>query len=460
MNGTCRRLLPAAILSAALAGGGCGMVQSEVFEPGFWAGGPFGDGDAAEWGLSALVKGDTAAAERHFDKALRADPRDVYALLGAALLFQDAGRTTKAREMYEAILALRPPDSVQAVVWSGTETRPIAAIARARLAAMETGDQATLWPEVAPAGAASAARPAPVSDRAEGVGGAGAGVVAAPTGGGGEVNVVARFEILRLLREQGLVTPDEYAVRRQANIGALLPLSAPPPAVGLDRPVPPAHEIAGRLQAIGRALEMRAMTVGQHAAERSMIVEALLPATPAVTAPPAAPPRDLIEAADRIRRLEQLRAAGVISGEEYATERAAVAQSLAPPPVPAAAAASPTAASAGPRRVGTPVVLGPARRASEAGAGAGEAAVHVASYRSRLEADRGWAELRRAHPALFDGLDAEITRADLGPDRGIYFRLNVGPLADPAAAAALCRELRLHRLYCAPVRPEVGESPS
>ena len=126
---------------------------------------------------------------------------------------------------------------------------------------------------------------------------------------------MSRYTTLKVLRDQGLVTPDEFNARRQTNIGALLPLTSPPPAAGLDRPVPTTEQIAGRLRAIGRALEMRAISVAQHSAERTMILDALMPSAPVVVANPATPPRGLMEAADSVRRLEKLRDEGFINSD-------------------------------------------------------------------------------------------------------------------------------------------------
>ena len=85
-------------------------------------------------------------------------------------------------------------------------------------------------------------------------------------------NVLQRFETLKKLRDQGLMTPQEYDVRRKANLGALLYLTQPPPAAGLNRTVPSSELIIQRLKAIGKALELRAITVRQHGAERNTIV--------------------------------------------------------------------------------------------------------------------------------------------------------------------------------------------
>ena len=50
---------------------------------------------------------------------------------------------------------------------------------------------------------------------------------------GADNNAITRFKILRGLRDQGLVTPDEYRLRRQVNLGALMRYTNPPPASGL-----------------------------------------------------------------------------------------------------------------------------------------------------------------------------------------------------------------------------------
>jgi tetratricopeptide (TPR) repeat protein len=438
------------------------------------------DNEEAELGLGELAKGNTVAAENHFDKALKANPQDVYALVGAGIMYQNTGQKTKAREMYEAVIALRPPEAERFVVWNTTDTRPISEIASVNLALMETG----LVVAGVQQGAASAqgghggqnggysGRTLVNGSPQNGAVDTGVWTNGQPGANGvsllgltdADANVVSRFETMRVLRDQGLVTPDEYAVRRQTNIGALLPLTSPPPAAGLDRPVPGTQEIVGRLRAIGRALEMRALTVSQHTAERTMIVDALMPATPLMTAPPAPPPQGLMEAADTVRKLEQLRDAGYITSDEYAKERTAVERALLPAPVVSTvAAAAPPATTSPPDRtaVGAPVSLAAPSTGAAAGAAAGiRPAVHLASYRSRKDAGRGWTQLRRAYQGLLDGLGPEITQVDLGPDRGLYFRLNAGPMESEAAAADLCRELERRHQYCKPTMLEAGQTPS
>lgn len=77
--------------------------------------------------------------------------------------------------------------------------------------------------------------------------------------------------------------------------------------------------------------------------------------------------------------------------------------------------------------------------------------IHLALSRTPERAQRNWEDLHRAHGDVLDGLEPRIARIDLGADRGIYFQLSAGPLADMAAAEALCNTLVRRRLYCAPM---------
>ncbi len=315
-------------------------------------------------GIAELAKGNYITAEAHFKKALKSNPRDIDALIGAGILYQNTGQLTKAREMYEAVLALRPDDSKQFVVWSDITTRPASQIASVNLSLLDSGGAtagaqnptaltAPAGPvRGAPAGSAmlgrtavpsapspnmaSASPMAPEGTMAPMAGDAGMGF------SGADANVMSRYSTLKALRDQGLITPNEPAPGARPNIGAMLPLTSPPPAAGLDRPVPTTEQIAGRLRAIGRALEMRAISVAQHSAERNMILDALMPSVPVVVANPAVPPRGLMEAADSVRRLEKLKNEGFITSDEYARERQAIELAMRPAqPAPAAMAAQP-----------------------------------------------------------------------------------------------------------------------
>ena len=170
-----------------------------------------------------------------------------------------------------------------------------------------------------------------------------------------------------------------------------------------------------------------------------MILDALMPAAPVIVANPGAPPRGLMEAADAVRLLERLKEGTFISSDEYAKERRAIEQAMQPEPTMAMAPA-PAVKKSPPSEMAAamPEKTGP------------QPAVHLASYRTRKAANRGWSQLRRAHKSLLGGLGSEITRVNLGPGKGIFFRLKAGPLNDKAAAADMCRKLKSRRQFCEP----------
>lgn len=74
--------------------------------------------------------------------------------------------------------------------------------------------------------------------------------------------------------------------------------------------------------------------------------------------------------------------------------------------------------------------------------------VHLASYRSRDGAVSGWRELSTRHAGLLDGLQPILSVLDMGEFGGEFLRLKLGPVADEAAAAALCAELSAAGEYC------------
>ena len=451
----------AAVVAATIGLGACGgVLQSGLFTESFWAASPLKENDEAELGLAEMAKGNYVAAEGHYQRALKVNSKDVHALLGQGILYQSTGQTTKARQMYEAVLAIRPKDSQRMVIWNDVSTRPVAEIASVNLALLDSGGLLASMgrgPTGPQAGDERPVAPAPPPASRPVVSGAPNGTAmlgrrlatpvattapAMPMLSNGDANIVSRFKTMRALRDQSLITQDEFDTRRRVNVGALLPLTSPPPAAGLDRPVPATGQISGRLRAIGRALEMRAMSVSQHTAERSMILDALMPGAPVVVANPGKPPEGLMEAADAVRRLEQLQDGGFISSDEYARERKAIERAMQPTPM--ASKEEVTVAST----VKAATQVSPAK--AEGKAKGLLPAVHLASYRSRKAADLGWVQLRRAHREVLDDLAPEITKVDLGPRKGIFYRLKAGPVADKAAAAEVCRKLKSRRQYCEP----------
>jgi len=455
----------AALFAAGLTLASCGGIQDgSMLDPVFWERSDFSktaeSTSASDRGLAELVKGNYLPAEALFDQALGADPRNVYALLGKAMIYQNTGQMTRARALYEAVLAQRPDESLNVIIWTDATPRNVAEVATMNLSMIDSGNVVGTLAH----GAAGVDKPADMGG-APGYGmTAGSGTYSQiPMNGTtalrqtdmemqsgtipemgmdeGTRNIVSRFNTLRDLLDQGLITPEEFKVRRSRNVGALVPLSSKPPAAGLDRPVPTSAQIAGRLRAIGRALEMRAITIEQHAAERKMILDALMPETPLVLANPAVPPQGLMASADAVRRLEGLQAEGLISSDEYARERNAIEKGL--QPVPPGVGSAMTNNTTG----GTPTAIQPNAKKKVSGP---QPAVHLASYKSERDASRGWAQLKRAHRNLLGNLDSEILQVNLGPGKGVFYRLLAGPLDNKAAATSLCQKLKSKRQFCEP----------
>jgi len=79
--------------------------------------------------------------------------------------------------------------------------------------------------------------------------------------------------------------------------------------------------------------------------------------------------------------------------------------------------------------------------------------VQLASYRTPERAREGWAQLRAEAPSVLDRLEPVVVRADLGPDRGIYYRLR-SPVLDSQDAKALRDKLVERRIECFIARHE------
>ncbi len=137
VTGQIRRVAFVVVVTAAL--GACGFFQNTLFEDSFWASSPLRQNDEAELGIAELAKGNYVTAEGHFQRALKRNPKDIHALLGAGILYHNTGQLTKAREMYEAVLAIRPDESQQFVVWSNISTRPASQIASVNLSLLDSG---------------------------------------------------------------------------------------------------------------------------------------------------------------------------------------------------------------------------------------------------------------------------------------------------------------------------------
>jgi hypothetical protein len=73
--------------------------------------------------------------------------------------------------------------------------------------------------------------------------------------------------------------------------------------------------------------------------------------------------------------------------------------------------------------------------------------IQLASLRTPDEARDEWTRLKRENGDLLGKLTAVAVKADLG-ERGIYYRVEAGPLPDRTTAAKLCKALKERDLGC------------
>ncbi len=77
--------------------------------------------------------------------------------------------------------------------------------------------------------------------------------------------------------------------------------------------------------------------------------------------------------------------------------------------------------------------------------------VQLASVKSDQGARQEWGRLQKINPELFDDLALDVQRADLG-DRGIFYRIRIGPFPNQATAQDMCAQIEAAKLGCLVVR--------
>lgn len=97
-----------------------------------------------------------------------------------------------------------------------------------------------------------------------------------------------------------------------------------------------------------------------------------------------------------------------------------------------------------------PEMAEPAERAAAVAAGP---RVQLAAFRSLERAEIGWGRIFAVHEDLLGGLAHRVVRADLGEEKGVFHRLQAGPMDDSDAAKALCDKLRAREQGCLVVAP-------
>ena len=79
--------------------------------------------------------------------------------------------------------------------------------------------------------------------------------------------------------------------------------------------------------------------------------------------------------------------------------------------------------------------------------------IQVAAARTPKQARLEWDRIRRKHLDIFGDLGLTVMKADLGPKKGVFYRLRIGPLKNENSARALCKKLSKRKLGCLVVRP-------
>jgi hypothetical protein len=115
-------------------------------------------------------------------------------------------------------------------------------------------------------------------------------------------------------------------------------------------------------------------------------------------------------------------------------------------------ALSPAAVAAA-RELGlTPAEISPRSSAlRSASAKPGAVRLQLGAVRSESEARGTWDRLKQRNADLLGKLSGGTIRAELG-DKGVYYRIQTGPVADPSTADRICGELRQRHLACVIVR--------
>lgn len=85
--------------------------------------------------------------------------------------------------------------------------------------------------------------------------------------------------------------------------------------------------------------------------------------------------------------------------------------------------------------------------AASGGALAGTHLVQVGAFGSQAEADQSWSRLQTRLGDYVSGKSHDVERADLG-ERGVFFRLRIGPFASSDAARTFCEGLKSRGQDC------------
>ena len=217
---------------------------------------------------------------------------------------------------------------------------------------------------------------------------------------------------------------------KNASVEKLLP---PPEAPKPEAPLPPAGSPGA-----ARAVQAAPLPPPGNPPPGATAAIAT-PASPAGTPTPPAP-----------SALEKPTPPGAGAPSNMAASQTPAAPASPSSPAPTASssppAAAPKTAAIAPKTAPSPAAK-PVAVPSTSAAAPGTPRVQLGAFKEVADAEKTWHRLSQKYADLLGGLSPSIIRVDLGA-KGIYQRLQVGPLADHAAAVALCEKLKARQQDC------------
>jgi len=79
--------------------------------------------------------------------------------------------------------------------------------------------------------------------------------------------------------------------------------------------------------------------------------------------------------------------------------------------------------------------------------------LQLGALRTVEAAQASWTQLKTAQPDILGNLPANAVKVDLGGDRGVFYRVMAGPIADESAAERSCNTLKQRHVACILVKP-------
>ncbi|HLZ67654.1 MAG TPA: SPOR domain-containing protein [Aliidongia sp.] len=160
-------------------------------------------------------------------------------------------------------------------------------------------------------------------------------------------------------------------------------------------------------------------------------------------APQAAPPTAAAGVATN-NASQQANATGLMTAPPGAKAVAGIEIPPAPPPQTVQTPSGKPVTLAPPQTAARPV---PAPTPAPAAAAGGPLRVQIAATKDEASARAEFARLQKAHADLLGNLSATVVKADLG-DKGTFYRIQAGPIADKAQADKLCTQLKPLGIGC------------